>query len=146
MYIYFKEYSCFSCLCFTFHIVRININLIIITAIKQTNCKYKNTSTRLCLGKHKDSQETKQMFPSWAVIKCFHKQNKPQLLTQNKFITRIRVGIQTYSNSCGILSVYGVFFNKHFSNFNFRKMSKTFLWGLHFCFCMKTVQIATLNF
>ena len=29
---------------------------------------------------------------------------------------------------------YGVFLYKEFSNFNFCKMSKTFLWGLHFCF------------
>ena len=32
-------------------------------------------------------------------------------------------------------------FYKVFSYFIFCKMSKTFLWGLHFCFWMKTVKI-----
>ena len=35
--------------------------------------------------------------------------------------------IQTYSSTCGVLSVDGVFFYKGFCNFVFCKMSKTFL-------------------
>ena len=46
----------------------------------------------------------------------------------------MREEIQTYSSPCGILSVYGVFLYKEFSNLIFCKMSKMFLWGLHFWF------------
>ena len=94
----------------------------------------------LCFPKTKlrktfDSRETKQIYPEGAIIKCFviqHKQNISQLLKQIKFITRMRVEIQTYNSPCGVLSVYGVFFYKEFSNFIFCKMSKAFLWGFHF--------------
>ena len=54
-----------------------------------------------------------KMFPVGAFIECFvmwHKQNKPQLLKQNKFVTRMRVEIQTNSSPCSVLSVYGVLF------------------------------------
>ena len=55
------------------------------------------------------------------------------------------VEIQTYSCPSGVLSVE-VFFYKEFSNVIFCKMSKTFLWGFHLCFWIKTVKIAKTNF
>ena len=59
----------------------------------------------------------------------------------------MREELRTYSNPCGILSVYEIFLYKEFSNLIFCKMSKTFLWGLYFWFWMKTVvKIAKTNF
>ena len=57
----------------------------------------------------------------------------------------MRVEIQTYSGPCGVLSVYGVFFFKMFSNVIFCNMSKTFLWGLHFIFCVFELKQSKLQ-
>ena len=59
--------------------------------------------------------------------------------------------IQTYSSTCGILYVYGVFFCRELSNLIFCKMSKRFYGGSIFVFEWKQSKLqkqtlSTTNF